>query len=106
MSTAPCVKREKQMKPLTQQIFVRKSDLTSAPMGEELVMMDVDKGKYLGLNPVAAIIWSKLDKPTTVAELVKLLCEEYDVDAVRCQQDVEAFIQQLLAHDLLSMQPQ
>jgi hypothetical protein len=84
-----------------QQYFVRKNHLTSAPMGDELVMMDVDKGKYLGLNPVAATIWSKLDSPKTIAELVTLLCNEYEVDVQRCTQDVEKFMAQLIANELV-----
>ncbi len=73
----------------------RTDDQVSAPLDEWLVMMDVDAGKYYLLDEIASFVWTRLEKPTSVAELVAELCSRYDVSAERCEADVLPFLDQL-----------
>ena len=69
--------------------YIRNSKTISGRIHDELVMMDIDQGKYFSLNPVATRIWELLDKLLLLDELCELLMEEYDVDEAQCKAEVE-----------------
>lgn len=75
--------------------YQRNSKTISGRLSDELVMMDMDKGKYFSLNPVATRIWDLLADPMSVEELCSLLMEEYEVEANQCQKDVEDVIEKM-----------
>lgn len=75
--------------------------LVSAPMGDELAMMDLETGKYLVLDRIAAVIWEELEAPVRVSDLVDGLQAGFEVDRDRCEADVLKFLQQLLDKGLL-----
>ena len=70
-------------------IYIRNSNTISGRLHDELVMMDLDQGKYFSLNPVATRTWDLLEKPLTADELCGLLMEEYEVDEAKCKMEVE-----------------
>lgn len=72
--------------------YQRNSKTISGRLSDELVMMDMDKGKYFSLNPVATRIWDLLADPMSVEELCNLLMDEYEVEANQCKKDVEDVI--------------
>lgn len=82
-------------------ILQRTGDLVSAPMGEELAMMDMQSGTYYVLDEVAAYIWERLAAPTPVGELLATLQSRYAVSAAQCEADVVNFLQRLHAKGLV-----
>ncbi len=68
--------------------YIRKKETISGRLHDELVMMDIHKGKYFSLDPVATHIWDLLEKSLTVDELCVLLMEEYEVEEEQCRKDV------------------
>jgi hypothetical protein len=75
--------------------------LVSAPMGDELAMMDLETGKYLVLDRIGAVIWEELDEPIRVRDLVDGLQARFEVDRDRCEADVLTFLRQLQDKGLL-----
>lgn len=65
-------------------------------------MMDIEKGKYFSLNPVATRIWELLESPVSLDELCFMLQKEYDVSEVRCREETEECITELLRFGLIS----
>jgi len=59
-------------------------------------MMDIDKGKYFALNPVATRIWDLLEKPLTIDELCGILMEEYDVETEQCLKETEELLREMV----------
>jgi hypothetical protein len=82
-------------------IIVRTGDLVTAPMGDELAMMDMASGKYFVLDRVAAAIWDSLETPTAVDALCRQLRERYDVPEERCEADVIPFLEKLALKNLV-----
>jgi hypothetical protein len=82
-------------------IIARTGDLVSAPMGEELAMMDMASGKYFVLDKVAAAIWDSIETPTAVGALCRQLRERYDVPEERCEADVIPFLVKLALKNLV-----
>ena len=80
--------------------FVRKPDLIAAEMDGDLVMMSVERGEYFGVGGIGARVWELLAQPTTVAEIARTICAEYDVDEARCLADMQAFVDALVQNGL------
>lgn len=76
--------------------YVKNNQTISGRLQDELVMMDLERGKYFSLNPVASRIWDLLENPLTLDELCSLLMEEYEVDAEQCRTDVEEVLTEMV----------
>jgi PqqD family protein of HPr-rel-A system len=79
----------------SQSKFIRNTNAISGRLNDELVMMDIKKGKYFSLNPVATRIWDLLDQPLSMEELCTLLTEEYDVDPGQCREEVREYLEEM-----------
>lgn len=75
--------------------------LVSAPMGDELAMMDLETGKYLVLDRIGALIWEELEAPIRVRDLVDRLQARFEVGRPQCESDVLKFLRQLCDKGLL-----
>ena len=58
-------------------------------------MVDIEKGSYFSLNPVATRIWELLEQPLTLDSLRDQLLTEYDVSAEECRADVGEHLTQM-----------
>ena len=85
-------------------LYCQSELLNLAPMGDELVMMDVAQGKYFGLNPIATHIWSLLESPISLDSLVSELMLQFDVTERECRSDTETLLKQLLDRQLVKVQ--
>ena len=88
--------------PFSAGTIVNRSDvLVAANLGDDVVMMDVDRGSYYGLENVAARIWSLVERPMSVRSICDRLLEQYEVPPDRCEEEVTAFIDELLREGIL-----
>ena len=70
-------------------------------VGEESVLLHVDKECYFGLDPVGTRMWEALTKAKTVEAAYQELLAVYDVDAGRLRQDLEGLVENLVKNGLL-----
>ncbi|MBE0678869.1 MAG: PqqD family protein [Bacteroidales bacterium] len=75
--------------------YSRNSKTISGRLHDELVMMDLEQGKYFSLNPVATRIWDLLEKPKEAAEICSVLMDEYDVSSDQCLIEVEELLDEM-----------
>ncbi|TVR15130.1 MAG: PqqD family protein [Balneolaceae bacterium] len=75
--------------------YQRISNSVSGLLDDELVMMDIEKGKYFSLNIVATHIWEYIKEPRTFPEICDYLLSEYDVDEATCKKEVSELITEL-----------
>ena len=75
--------------------YTRNSRTISGRLHDELVMMDLEQGKYFSLNPVATRIWDLLEKEKTLDELCALLTEEFDVESNQCMDEVRELLEEM-----------
>ena len=83
----------------------RLDDVLETDIDNETVMMDIDQGRYFGLNRSATRIWEVLAEPVVIEDLVELLAAEFDVSREQCERDVMTFLEGLRARGLLSINP-
>ena len=70
-------------------------------IGEEIVMMNIENGDYLGINRVGTDLWEKLTQPRPVKALIDEMKAEYNVDPVECEKQCYAFIRQMIAENMI-----
>jgi Coenzyme PQQ synthesis protein D (PqqD) len=75
----------------------------STTLAGEVVILDVDKGVYFGLADVGTLIWSLLQTPRRVSEIVDRIVGEYDVPREVAEADVRALLADLADRDLIEI---
>ena|SRR5437867_12158204 len=68
---------------------------------EEAILLDLEEGEVIRLNPVAAEIWAAIDGTRTIAEILAHICRTFEVSEWRARRDMDRFIKTLLHHDLV-----
>lgn len=81
--------------------YIRNSKTISGRLHDELVMMDIDQGKYFSLNPVATRIWELLADSRDIEELCSVLTGEYDIEPEKCLQEVSEYIGEMIKLGLI-----
>jgi coenzyme PQQ biosynthesis protein PqqD len=65
------------------------------------VLLDVDSGRYYALDDVGGRIWHLCDGSRTVAQIAEVVGDEYDGAGAAVQEDVVAFVSELVNESLL-----
>ena len=81
--------------------YTRNKEVISGKLDDELVMMDIDKGKYFALNPVATRIWELLEDPVTLQDICRQLMDEYDVPEDQCTREVDEYLKEMIKKGLV-----
>lgn len=84
-------------------VVVATDQVSSDFLDEEIVVLDVHDGSYYVLNPVGARIWSMIQNPRSVIELIAALQEEYEVAADRCAREVIDLLEELAERELIDV---
>jgi hypothetical protein len=79
------------------------TSLMSNELGDELVIMDVESGNYIGLNKIGYVIWQLLAGPVQVKDLVKELANKYNVQPVECEADTIAYLEKMVSLKLIKL---
>lgn len=77
--------------------------LVAADMDGEKVMLNIEKGKYYGLDLIGSRIWVLLEKPQSAREMVDVLLKEYNVDEKTCRHDVLKYLNKLYDQGLIDI---
>lgn len=68
----------------------------SSAIDDELVLIDVDTGKFFALKEVGLRIWNLLDDEAALDRIAAQLCDEYDVELAHAQVSVKGFADSLV----------
>ncbi len=84
-------------------IIVRSSDQLSTDLGDETVIMGLASEEYYSLEDVGARIWSLIQEPRTVKEILDSILNDYAVEPERCERDLLAVLQQMAEEGLVEI---
>ena len=70
-------------------------------VGDELVLLDLDRGIYYGLDPVGARMWQLLAEGAALETIVDTMTGEYEVEREALQADLARFTAELCERGLL-----
>lgn len=79
------------------QLRKRSDKVSSTLVDDEMVLLDLESGKFFELRDTGLAIWRALDGTGDLTELCQKLAGEYDVDPQLCQEETERFARQLAA---------
>jgi hypothetical protein len=83
-------------------IPLRSPKVVSRLLDEEAVLVHPGQGKVRVLNPVGARVWELVDGQRTLADIVRVIATEYEVDITRVELEVPAFCEDLAQRGALS----
>ena len=69
---------------------------------EETVLLDVEAGTVVRLNPIGVWIWDQLEQPQQVEELARSLATRFEIDQSRAVDDVISFAREMTRRELLA----
>jgi hypothetical protein len=82
--------------------LLRRSDrAVHGDLPEETVLLDVEDGVAVRLNPSGAYLWERLEEPATVEELARGMAGRFEIDEAQALGDVVAFVREMLRRGLL-----
>ena len=86
-------------------LFLRSSGISIRPVDGASVLVREEKHLYFALNRVGARIWSLLEQPQSIEDIVKVLAQEFAIGEEQCRFETERFIRQLIDRDLVETPP-
>lgn len=84
-------------------IFAPVSGNLSSGLGDEVVILNVEAGRYYGMNPVASWIWTRLKEPVSFGGLRRGIEDAFGVDTETCRKDLNEFLRNLIDADLIEV---
>ena len=67
----------------------------------ELILLDLERGDYFGLDEVGARAWAELARGKSVRQVAAQLSGEYSVDETRVLADIRSLVGTLLERGLV-----
>jgi Coenzyme PQQ synthesis protein D (PqqD) len=80
---------------------LRCEDLPWQDLDGEIVVLEPRASVYLTMNAAAALLWRRLAEGTSREELVDALIAAYRLPPAHAERDVDQFLDQLRAQELL-----
>ena len=80
-----------------------KENVIFRDLDDEMIIMDMNSGKYFGLNETGARIWSLLNENQKIKDIIEKLSDEYDITKEQCEKEVKKFISTLLEKGLIDV---
>ncbi len=90
----------RELPPLQLRVRIPEQVLTRQ-VGGEVVMLDLDRECYYGMNEVGARLMQLAEQGATLAQITDRLLVEFDVDRERIEADVRRLAGELMANGLL-----
>ncbi|MFZ2004108.1 MAG: PqqD family protein [Stellaceae bacterium] len=84
-----------------QSTLVRKSDVLSSTIAEDLIILNEATGTFVGLDDIGHCIWKLLKTPLRVDEICDRLASCYIGDCEAINRDVMAFLTELYEEGLV-----
>jgi hypothetical protein len=82
----------------TRHVFAREFD-------GELVLLDLARGDYYGLDTIGARLWRGLMEGRTVADIATEIAPEYDVEPATLRSDLVELLRDLAEKGLVELLP-
>lgn len=84
-------------------VLCRVETVMSSEVGDETMMMDIDRGMYYALNPVSSRIWALLKQPLSAQAICEQLLKEYEIEPSVCEREVIEFLSELLDRKIITV---
>jgi hypothetical protein len=83
--------------------LIKESDVLFTSMGEDAVLLHVQRGDYYSLNRVGARLWVLTDGTKSIKDLAGLITEEFDISLDQAIKDIVELAKQLEKEGLVTV---
>ena len=73
------------------------------PVGDEIIILNMETGDYLGLNTVGSAIWEHLQTPQSINSIIEKLMAEFEVDRQTCIAETTEYLEKIQLLGLLQV---
>jgi hypothetical protein len=80
---------------------VRVTHLLTAPVDDEIVILNPRSDNYIGLDAIGRAIWDLLETPLDVGALCERLANTFDATSEQIAADVVPFLEELVQEGLV-----
>ena len=87
-------------------VWQASEDVVTAPLGDELALLDFKTNTYFTANRTTAHVWSILEAPRGTAEVVASVAHAFGVPEDACREDVTDLLATLQRDGLVRRVPQ
>lgn len=77
--------------------------LLASDLGDEIVMMNIENGDYIGLNEVGNAIWRLMEQPIQIEKICNELKDVYDVSQENCEKKVLSIIKEMQQEEIVQI---
>jgi hypothetical protein len=84
-------------------VAVVSSELVSANLDGEVVILGFKSGLYYGLDRVGVFVWDLLQQPRKISDIRDAIFEQYDVELTHCERDLLALLMELADKQLIEI---
>lgn len=88
---------------LKSQVVQNEGNIVSDMDGEK-VMLNVQNGKYYNLGDIGGVIWTLIEQPIIISDLVIELRSEYEINQKVCEEHIVFFLELLLTENLIHIE--
>lgn len=83
--------------------LVKDEDVLFTSMGEDAVLLHVNRGDYYSLNKVGARLWVLADGTRSIDDLATMITEEFEIDREQAEKDIIELAEQLANEELVKV---
>src|SRR6056297_67631 len=81
----------------------RNEEVFANEVDGEAVMMNIQTGKYYGLDEIGTRIWELMEEEIEVRKIIDELRKEFDVSEQQCKKDVLTLLDDLKSNQLIEI---
>jgi hypothetical protein len=86
-----------------QTLISRSESLLAALVREQIVMMDIGRDRFYGLDDIGSDVWHHLQTPRRFDVLVDALAAEYDADRPTIAEDMRKLLSEMTALGMVQL---
>ena len=86
-----------------QSTIQKNNNVLTSILGDEMVMMNIEGGCYIGLNKTGRIIWEHLDQPILVKTLVENLTLRFNIEHDVCIADTIEYLENMRSQRIITI---
>lgn len=86
-----------------QSIVCRGTDHVESNKDGRYALMHVKSGKFYAVHDTTAAVWTHIEEPIQVADLIDRLTDAYDVSRAQCLEDTLELLRELKAEGLINL---
>lgn len=76
-------------------VVVAVAGLLTAPVDDEIVILNPGRDNYVGLNAIGRAVWDLIEQPCAVAELCRTLSRDFDATPGQIAADLLPFLAEM-----------